>query len=265
MPKLFPISLEVEEVAVGRVLRALNTMTGVVRLHLNLTPDGSDKSVKQLSHDDGETEAPAPHLPATKWRTDGRINSRGVPVPKNPAYRAIAEVLVRTPAHYKILQASLQRMGSIHPQAIHGHLHRMQLLKLVKRTAPGTYRLTEKGEKMFNPEGVTERPERKLLPAAHGKGWKVIDNHSGVRYLILKTLYKSGPMPAAVLTKILVDNGYSAKNLSTTGMKMRNEQLLEVKQGAYHITNAGRNVIEHPPDRRESDTQTSDQQEMTNG
>jgi len=266
MPKLFPISLEVEEVAVGRVLRTLNSMAGIVRLHLNLTPDGPDKSIKQLGHDQNDNED-TPHGPAlsptgVKWRTDGRINSRGVSVSKNAAYRTIAEVLIRTPAHYKILQAALQRMGIIHPQAIHGHLHRMHILKLVKRTAPGTYRLTEKGEKLFSPDGVTEKQERKLLLPGRG-GYKVIDNHVGVRHLILKTLNKSGPMPGSVLTKVLKGAGYSPKNLSTTGMKMRNEGLFEVKDGSYHLTNAGRNVLDSPPDHQGSDPQTSKQQELT--
>jgi len=261
MPKLFPISLEVEEVAVGRVLRILNSMAGIVRLHLNLTPDGSDKPVKELSHDEGEAPAPS-MIPKAKWRTDGRMNSKGVSVSKNIAYRTIAEVLIRTPAHYKILQAALLRIGSVHPQAIHGHLHRMNTLKLVKRTAPGTYRLTEKGEKIFNPGEDTEKQERKLLSPGRG-GYKVIDNHVGVRHLILKTLNKSGPMPGSVLTKVLKGAGYSPKNLSTTGMKMRNEGLFEVKDGSYHLTNAGRNVLDSPPDHQGSDPQTSKQQELT--
>lgn len=269
MPKLFPISLEVEEVAVGRVLRALNTMTGVVRLHLNLTPEGSDKSVRQVSHEEAEAgfETPAPTVSGgAKWRTDGRINSRGVPVAKNVAYRTIAEVLTRTPAHYKILQAALQRMGVIHPQAVHGHLHRMHVLKLVRRTAPGTYRLTEKGEKLFNSEGAIPRAEPKRLASGsgpRGSGYKVIDNHIGVRHLILRTLHKSGPMSGSDLTKVLVANRYSPKNLSTTGMKMRHEGLFDMKEGKYNITTVGRNVLENPPDNRQSDSQTSKQQEMT--
>jgi hypothetical protein len=36
MPKLFPISIEVEELAVGKVMRMLNSMPGVAKLHLDL-------------------------------------------------------------------------------------------------------------------------------------------------------------------------------------------------------------------------------------
>lgn len=262
MPKLFPISLEVEEVAVGRVLRMLNGMAGVVRLHLNLSPEGADKSVKQVGQEEMQIEAPAPAPSGVKWRSDGRINTKGVKVAQNAAYRTIAEVLLRTPAHYKILQAALERLGSHHPQAIHGHLHRMHMLKLVKRTAPGTYRLTEKGEKTFSPEATTQtrQPHRLFAP---GSNMKVIDNHTGVRHLILKTLAKHSPMSGQALTKVIVENGYSPKNLSTTGMKMRAEGLFDrAKDGSYHLTDVGRNVLDNPPAPQRSDPQTSQSQEL---
>ena len=137
----------------------------------------------------------------------------------------------------------------------------MHLHKLVKRTAPGTYRLTEKGEKIFSlSDRLTEKSERKLLPP--GKGYKVIDNHTGARHLILKTLYKTSPMSGSALTKVLVENGYSPKNISTTGIKMRNEQLFEMKDGKYSITTMGRNVLENPPNNERPDPQTSNQQEL---
>lgn len=263
MPKLFPISIEVEEVALGRVLRSLNTMAGVVRLHLNLT---QDKAPQQISHDadfdrlsrsSGEAEHPEWLPPATKWRTDGRINSRGVKTSKNIAYRAIADVLLKTPAHNKILSAALQRVGVTHPNAVHGHLHRMNALKLIKRTAPGTYRLTEKGEKLFS---RNEEPKRITSPSQ----FKIINNHAGVRLLILKTLHERGsPVSGQELTKVIMDNGFSPKNLSTTGMKMRNEGLFTMKDGFYSLTNAGRNIYENPPPQRTDNPNPTTQQEMT--
>jgi len=38
MPKTFPIMIEVEEIAVGKVMRQLNKMPGVAKLHLNMEP-----------------------------------------------------------------------------------------------------------------------------------------------------------------------------------------------------------------------------------
>jgi hypothetical protein len=42
MPKLFPIHIEVEELAVGRVMRMLNGMPGVAKMHLDM--EGQKKS-----------------------------------------------------------------------------------------------------------------------------------------------------------------------------------------------------------------------------
>jgi hypothetical protein len=39
VPKLFPIHIEVEELAVGRVMRVLNSLDGVAKLHLDLERD----------------------------------------------------------------------------------------------------------------------------------------------------------------------------------------------------------------------------------
>ena len=48
MPKTFPILLEVEEIALGTVLRKLNEMPGIVKLDLNLGHGGEGAGKKQL-------------------------------------------------------------------------------------------------------------------------------------------------------------------------------------------------------------------------
>jgi len=263
MPKLFPISLDVEETAVGRVLRILNSMPGVVRLHLNLAGETPDKNVRQIGRDqdDGEDrpETPAATPSGAKWRVDGRINSMGVKVSANVAYKAIADVLLRTPAHYKVLRAAIERIGIVHHNAIHGHLHRMHALKLIKRTAPGTYRLTEKGEKVF------DSPSRqKRVPSSDF--FKVVDNTTGVRHLILRTLHDSSdPIPSRKMFRVLEEKGYSTKNLSTTGMKMRNEGLIEVNDGLYALTETGQHVYENPPENDTSNPITAQQEITSNG
>src|SRR6266404_4775975 len=133
MPKLFPISIDVEEVAVGGVLRALNSMAGVVRLRLNLT---QDKPARGLIAHGGHEESPDGDdvtVSEAKWRTDGRLNARGLPPDRNPAYRAIAEVLMKTPAHLKVLRLAIERVGLHRHEAINGYMHRMQALGLIKR------------------------------------------------------------------------------------------------------------------------------------
>ena len=48
MPKTFPIKLEVEEIALGTVLRKLHDMPGIVDLHLDLGHGGQGAGRKQL-------------------------------------------------------------------------------------------------------------------------------------------------------------------------------------------------------------------------
>src|SRR3954452_10809825 len=48
MPKTFPIMLEVEEIALGAVLRKLNEMPGIAKLDLNLGHGGQGTGRKQL-------------------------------------------------------------------------------------------------------------------------------------------------------------------------------------------------------------------------
>jgi hypothetical protein len=50
MPKTFPIMIEVEEIALGPVLRRLNDMPGIAKLHLQLGHGGEGAGKKQLEH-----------------------------------------------------------------------------------------------------------------------------------------------------------------------------------------------------------------------
>src|ERR1700754_2569196 len=48
MPKTFPINIEVEEIALGAVLRKLNEMPGIVKIDLNLGHGGHGADRKRL-------------------------------------------------------------------------------------------------------------------------------------------------------------------------------------------------------------------------
>jgi predicted transcriptional regulator len=247
MPKPFPIYLEAEEMAVGRILRTLNTMQGILRINLNLAQDRPQPINQELVVDESEDAATA----MAKWRTDGRLNSRGIPTSQNPAYRAIAEVLVKTPAHIKVLTIALQRVGILRKEAVNGYIHRMQGLALIKRTAPGTYRLTPKGEDIFF--NKKERPAA-ARPNLLGSGLAqrgtpgLRGNHVGFRGLMLKTLSIGANLTNRDLYEILMKAGFSTKNLSTQGIKMRQEGLIDFKNGQYNITEKGRQVYNERPD-----------------
>jgi hypothetical protein len=262
---LFPISIEVEEVAVGRVLRKLHALEGVARINLSFAkePEQIEQTVQAPAR---ALTQPMQHRLA-KFTSHGRLNSRGLPPQKNIAYRTIAEVLMKTPAHRRILQAAIHRVGIGGENSINGYIHRMTQLKFIQRTAPGTYRLTPKGEKLFSREGNFSLPKSE---PGHG-GW-VIDNHKGVRKLVLDTLRQAlendpdqvGLVSSSDLTKVLEGAGFSAKNLSTTGVKMRNEGLMEYENGFYSIKEAGVAAIASPPVQHEADSEHSNHEGQMN-
>lgn len=255
MPKLFPISLEVEEAALGRILRLLNVMPGVSRLNLNLQNSQRQLAAPQaIENEEYEERAIARSLPALR---DGRSFTQGYRAKKNtihhnPAYRAIAEVLVKTPAHFRILMAAIERQG-LSSSGIHGYLRRLKQTKCIIKTAPGSYRLTEKGAKTFFGEG---RKETNLPGETPPQNFgKVKDNNAGVRALVLETLAKNGKVPASVLGATLEKSGYSSKNMSTTGIKMRSEGLIEFEDGVYSITEEGMEIYNNRPDPAKSTQQ----------
>jgi hypothetical protein len=56
MPKPFMLGIEVEEIALGKVMRALNNMPGIVKLHMDLHPKA--KKPESNSHGHGHTGKP---------------------------------------------------------------------------------------------------------------------------------------------------------------------------------------------------------------
>ncbi len=47
MPKTFSIMIEVEEIALGPVLRRLNDMPGIAKLHLDLSQGGAARAAEE--------------------------------------------------------------------------------------------------------------------------------------------------------------------------------------------------------------------------
>lgn len=242
MPKLFPISLEVEEAALGRILRALNVMPGVARLNLNLQ-NQQRQLPAPFSEDDEDHREVVQSVPALR---DGRSFLTGVaakknPLAFNPAYKAIADVLAKTPAHYKILGAALERVG-VRSNGVHGYLRRLMVLRYVSKTSPGSYRLTEKGSKAFFNAKIGE-------PAQTTPRFKGIpkNNHSGIRHVILEALAQNEELKTKGLKQVMRDKGFSPDNVYGLGLKMRSEGLIEFSNGVFSITKQGQEVYENRP------------------
>lgn len=215
MAKLFPIGIEVEEVAVGSVLRILNKTPGVAKLHLNLL--GEEKEVNQPEE---ITQVMPP-------KRQPRPHSMGT---------IIAQALSKAPLHSKILREGLVRGGFAHA-SLPSQLAKMNSDGLIKKVGVGTWRITEKGLRHYGLNG------RDVEPKQVGHSGPKTQNGSGVRRLVLTALNNGSQVLARDLRRILEDNQYSIKNMTGTVSKMKGEGLIKSDDGVYSLTDQGRSVL----------------------
>jgi hypothetical protein len=117
VPKTFPILIEVEEIAVGKVMRLLNKTAGVAKLHLNL---------EQQSHKSNGVSAP---------RTRGKFEISG--------RAAVGDLLYdKSPQRTAALRDAFAAQGRS-PASINSVLNAMLQDKEISQGADG-YALTKK-------------------------------------------------------------------------------------------------------------------------
>jgi hypothetical protein len=134
MAKLFPIMIEVEEIALGTVLRKLNEMPGIAKLHLDLGKGGEGNGKKPLEH-------------AAAAR--GEKNSQ-----------KLAGLLAGGPMHIKEITAALGGPRSRGYQAAY-ELKRQGIAE--KGGGPGMYRL-KAGATV--PAAISRTPSGRLPPGS---------------------------------------------------------------------------------------------------
>lgn len=219
MAKLFPIGLEVEEVAVGSVLRLLNRTQGVAKIHLNLLNEpAANEETSRLEPDEV---------------------SKALPPPKKAKHGSmqllIAETLSITPAHSKILQEVLRRNG-FSPNSLPAAISTMRTAGFVKKVGVATWRLTGRGHRHYiggEDKGHVQR--HPTIP---------INNKSGVRSLVLTSLNNATQLLTRDLQKVLKENKYSPTTLNAVVTRMKREGLISSSHGTYSITDQGRSAIQ---------------------
>jgi hypothetical protein len=122
MPKPFMIGIEIEEIALGTVLRRLNEMPGVVAIHLDLQKSTTKKSAKE---DTGES----------KNTTRGRSISR--PLMRDGILAALSEV---APGDISVRDL-ISKFGQSRKASVYQVVHQLGKDKLVRRTDVGRYAL----------------------------------------------------------------------------------------------------------------------------
>jgi hypothetical protein len=209
MPKTFPIMIEVEEIALGPVLRRLNDMPGIAKLHLDLGHGGQGAGKKQLEH------------AAEKRGNNGDSQQAAIKVllsgPKH--IREISEAVggAKTRAYGVMTQLRKQGLAEAGPgKAMH------QLTKKAMAQLGGSVPALPAPQVKHGPKGR----------AAPGSG-----------PIILRAALDAGPMSPHDLRAKLAEGGMSPKGVSGVLERGRKSGIVK-KNGSdlYELTAKGQKI-----------------------
>jgi hypothetical protein len=180
MPKTFPIMIEVEEIALGPVLRKLNEMPGIAKLHLDLGHGGVGG------------------MPAAPPKRMARTNGDGSSDQKTVA------LLMKGPQGYDAIAAAI---GS-KKQNAYAVVSRLKLKGLVEPGEAGTFRLTANALAKLQGADQPAALPAPMRKTASGRA------PQGSAPLLLRAALDAGPLAGPTLKQTLAAQGMSAKSFS---------------------------------------------------
>jgi Mn-dependent DtxR family transcriptional regulator len=210
MPKTFPIRLEVEEIALGPVLRKLNEMPGIVKLDLDLGQGGQGAGRKQLEQQAAEQ-------------------------PKNGSREpAVLKLLMDGPKHIRDISAALGGKKS-RAYGVMNSLHKKGLTKAVGK---GMHELTKLAQAQLG--GVKALPApAAAAPVNHGPGGRA---SPGSGNIVLRTILADGPKTPADVRAQAADKGVSPKSISGVLDRARKNGLIKKNGNGYELTAKGQKI-----------------------
>ena len=206
MPKTFPILLEVEEIALGTVLRKLNEMPGIVKLDLNLGHGGEGPGKKQLvkaAANNGESGEQA----VVKLLANGEMH-----------IREIARQIGGSKARAYGATHQLRKKGITEPGV-----------------GKGTHRLTKKAMAQLG-RAVPALPAPALTKGPGGRPTP------GSGAIVLRTALQAGPLTPADLRTKLGESGVSPKSLSGVLLRAKRDGLIKKNGSGYELTAKGQKI-----------------------
>ncbi|MGY3615630.1 hypothetical protein [Bradyrhizobium sp. USDA 10063] len=208
MPKTFPIRLEVEEIALGTVLRKLHDMPGIVDLHLDLGHGGQGAGRKQLDqHAQAQRNGGNNQQTIVKLLLDGpkHINdiARAIGGNKSSAYTATS---------------TMRRQGLIEAGVSKG----MHQLTATARTQLG------------GAMPALPAPEVK-----HGPGGRA---SPGSGNIVLRAALEAGPLSPSDLRQRMADRGMSPKSVSGVLERAKTHGLIKKNGHGYELTSKGKQI-----------------------
>ena len=216
MPKNFPILIEVEEIALGPVLRRLHEMTGIAKIDLQLGDGG--------------------HKPASK-----QLNGHGGSKANGNAFaQQVVGALINGP---QSLQDIAAVVGGSTSRA-HSVLTNMRVKGIVQRVGRGTYKLTAKATKAMQgdhapiaaaaPVGVPALPAPAIRKTKSGRA------PQGSGPLAVRAALNAGPVTPATLREQLASKGMSPKGVSGVVDRAKRDGLIrKTAANLYELTAKG--------------------------
>jgi hypothetical protein len=210
MPKLFSIRLDVEEIALGAVLRKLNDIPGIAKLHLDLDRGGEGAGRKELEDQLKETHAD-----------------------KGSRQSMVIKLLMEGPKHISEITALLGGKAT-RAYGIMTQLRKAGLAEAGEGSA--IHQLTAKAKAQL---GMV-----KALPApttvARGPGGRAV---AGSGPIILRAALDAGPLSPGELRAKLTEGGMSPKGISGVLDRARKGGIVK-KNGSqlYELTAKGQKI-----------------------
>jgi len=242
----FRIGIDIEEQRLGQVLRTLDQMPGVVTIHLNMS-----KGQEQMRMLEGQMK------PTTNIGRVGVLARLQQRKPRTvleggTVRDIIAKALSKGAMHYRLIGEVIMSQG-LAAVSVNSAITKMSADKTIERVAPGTYRLTKRGERRYL---KAESNVQRLHGSSYAPGGAV-DNRKGLRALILGSLLKKN-FQHTELRNMLIENDYSSNNMYNIVLKLREEGLIKRTDNDYEITETGRAALAEPSAVIENDAKHGD-------
>jgi hypothetical protein len=221
MAKTFPISLEVEEIALGTVLRKLHDMPGIVKLDLNLGHGGRGAGRKQLENHAAQ-------------KNGGRR-----------AYEQIAvRLLLQGPKHIKEISDAIG--GKI--SRAYNAMTSLRKQGFTESVGQGIHQLSARGRAAVasasasaQGAGASAGASPPLLPApvSHGPGGRA---SPGSGNKVLRAALARGALSIPEVRAFAAANGISQKSISGVLARAKEAGLIKKNGTGYELTAKGHKI-----------------------
>ncbi|WLA75037.1 helix-turn-helix domain-containing protein [Bradyrhizobium diazoefficiens] len=220
MLKTFPIMIEVEEVALGPVLRRLNDMPGIAKLHLDLGHSGAARAdEKKVARPSG----------------GGGRDGNGETV--------LAKAVAGLMRGQKTVAELSAEIGGPKTR-VYGAIHQLKGKGLVEMVDKGTYKLTDKAlaELKAAQSGTAASLPKPEAPAAVAKTLRGRAK-PGSGNIVLRAALDAGPVAPADLRQHMAAKGMSEKSISGVLDRAKRDGLIK-RNGSelYELTVKGQKL-----------------------